>query len=288
MVIHKKLHHFMLMIRIVCSKKNLYFKFVFLILRQLVRSFLMVTECDIEKQMLRSMALPLLRKFNIINNISADSPLMGVQIPVTHPFSEEIAYEYLKFGMVLAVPTDTVYGLACDATNVGAITKLYNIKARNKEKPIAICLGSVSDLNQWANIKHLPTSLLHSLLPGPVTLILESINNNLDSSLCLKGKVGIRIPDYSFIRTLSLKLDKPLALTSANLSNEPSAIKISQFKNIWNKVPIIFDGGTLNLNSGASTIVDLSESGSFKVIRVGAALEETITILKQYNLKDKS
>lgn len=242
---------------------------------------------ETENQMLRSVALPLLRKFNIINNITADSPFMGVQIPITSPFTEEIANEYLKHGYVIAVPTDTVYGLGCDATNIEAICRLYDIKARNKDKPIAICLGMVSDLSYWANIQHVPCGLLHSLLPGPVTLILESINNHLDKSLCMNGKVGIRIPDYPFIRMLSKKLKKPLALTSANLSNEPSATKVSQFKNIWHKVPIIFDGGTLAVNKGASTIVDLSEIGVFTIVREGAALEETISVLRKYSLKEK-
>lgn len=235
--------------------------------------------------MLRSVALPLLRKFNIMNNINPDSPQMGVQVSITSTFSEEIAKEYLKCGFVIAVPTDTVYGLACDATNVEAISRLYDIKARNKEKPIAICLGNVSDLNDWANIQHLPNGLLHSLLPGPVTLILKSINESLDRSLSLDGKVGIRIPDYQFIRNLSQKLRKPLALTSANLSNEPSATEISQFKNIWNRVPIIFDGGSLSVNNAASTIVDLSEPEQFKIVREGAAKDETINILKKYGLK---
>lgn len=242
---------------------------------------------DSEKQMLRSVALPILRKFNIINNFNANSPFMGLQIPSTSAFSEEIANEYLKFGFVIAVPTDTVYGLACDATNVKAISRLYDIKARNMEKPIAICLGSVTDLHFWADIQHLPNDLLHSLLPGPVTIILKSSNNNLDKSLCFNGKVGIRIPDSSFIRNLSQNLKKPLALTSANLSNEPSAMKISEFKNIWDKIPIIFDGGTLSVNDGASTIVDLSESGLFKVVRKGAGFEETIRTLRKYELRDK-
>lgn len=234
--------------------------------------------------MLRSAAL--LRKFNVMNNININSPLMGVQLPITNTFSEEIANEYLKFGFVVAVPTDTVYGLACDATNVDAISSLYDIKARNKEKPIAICLGSVSDLNIWGNVRHLPNDLLHSLLPGPVTLILESINKSLDRSLSLDGKVGIRIPDYPFIRALSQKLQKPLALTSANLSTEPSATELSQFRKLWDKIPIIFDGGALSVNSGASTIVDLSQPGKFKIVREGAALEKTIDILQKHDLKN--
>lgn len=236
--------------------------------------------------MLRSLASPLLRRLNIIHNMNAEVPVTGVQLEITSPFAEEIGAEYLKFGSVIAVPTDTVYGLACDATNVEAICKLYDIKSRNKEKPLAICLGDVSELSVWGNVQHLPNGLLNSLLPGPVTLLLDSINNNLDKSLCLDGKVGIRIPNYPFIRILSRKLKKPLALTSANRSSEPSAKEITEFKNIWGKIPLIFDGGLLTTNNGASTIVDLSKSGVFKIIREGAALQETISILKKFSLNN--
>nr|XP_023025415.1 yrdC domain-containing protein, mitochondrial [Leptinotarsa decemlineata] len=206
-------------------------------------------------------------------------------ISITDSTVELTAVNYLKSGSVIAVPTDTVYGLACDATNKSAINQLYKIKCRNENKPLAICLNEVSRIGLWASVHHLPSNLLGALLPGPVTVILQLTNNTLDKSLSLNGKVGIRVPDYDFIRNISCGLGKPLALTSANFSNHPSAVEILQFKSIWDKIPAIFDGGKLNYNNEPSTIIDLSESGVFKIVREGAALEETISMLRKFGLK---
>lgn len=209
---------------------------------------------------------------------------MAEHIPITRADAVTSAIELLKFGAVIAVPTDTVYGLACDATNSQAIQKLYNVKCRNENKPVAICLGEIPDIKLWASTKHLPNSLLNYLLPGPVTLILNSINK-LDPSLCYRGKVGIRIPDYNFIRELASGLGKPLALTSANLSNQPSAVTTLEFQSVWDKIPAVFDGGITHINRSGSTIIDLSEKGAYSIIREGVAYRETINILEKFELK---
>lgn len=74
---------------------------------------------------------------------------MAEHILINRSDAVNSAIEFLKSGSVIAVPTDTVYGLACDATNTGAIHKLYNIKCRNENKPVAICLGEITDINLW-------------------------------------------------------------------------------------------------------------------------------------------
>ncbi|XP_018568999.1 yrdC domain-containing protein, mitochondrial [Anoplophora glabripennis] len=222
-----------------------------------------------------------------LSNLANAVPSMATHIPILNSAAEEIAIEYLKSGSVIAVPTDTVYGLACDATNTSAINNLYAIKCRNENKPLAICLGETNDVKIWAKVQQLPPNLLEALLPGPVTLILHCANNNLDKSLSFREKVGIRIPDYPFIRHLACGLGKPLALTSANLSNEPSAVEVAEFSSIWGKIPAIFDGGKLGTDHSASTVVDLSEPGLYIIVREGAAHEETTNILKKFGLKNK-
>ncbi|KAJ8930046.1 hypothetical protein NQ314_017211 [Rhamnusium bicolor] len=231
--------------------------------------------------------VPLVCKIKVSNAASIPVPSMATHIPVISSSAEIIAIEYLKAGSVIAVPTDTVYGLACDATNTSAINKLYAIKCRNENKPLAICLGEISEVETWANVQHLPQNLLNALLPGPVTLLLHCASSNLDKSLSLGGKVGIRIPNYPFIRDLACGLGKPLALTSANLSNEPSAVEVSGFSCILDKIPVVFDGGNLGLNHSASTIVDLSDQGSYLIVREGVAHKETVSILETFGLKSK-
>lgn len=229
--------------------------------------------------------LTFLHKVNIAKLSNAPLPNMVKPIPTNLPSAQWIATEYLKAGSVIALPTDTVYGLACDATDSLAIKQLYEIKSRNTHKPIAICVADITDINTWANVTHISENLLNALLPGPVTLILPCINYSLDKSVLRQGKIAIRIPDYDFIRHLTRNLGKPLALTSANLSNEPSAVEVSDFSEIWDKIPAIFDGGKLNINKAASTIIDLSIPNVYRIIRQGAAYEKLEEILTSFNLR---
>lgn len=213
---------------------------------------------------------------------------MTPQIETSSLNAAIFAVETLKIGGIVALPTDTVYGIACCATNIDAIGKLYDIKARNENKPVAICVGRVCDIQQWAQISHLPEKLLKSLLPGPVTLILRCANK-LDKSLNFNGKIGIRIPDCDFIREVCNGLNVPLALTSANLSGDPSSVDISEFQSLWPKLAGIVDGGRLGVgdsNRGASTVVDLCEPGYYKITRDGIASAKTHEVLKSFALKE--
>ncbi|KAL3283788.1 hypothetical protein HHI36_017958 [Cryptolaemus montrouzieri] len=214
---------------------------------------------------------------------------MAAHVNIASSKAENCAVRLLKSGGVIALPTDTIYGIACDATNTVAINKLYSIKCRNESKPLAICLGDVCDVQNWGIVDHLPVDLLSKLLPGPVTLILQSVNNFLDKSLTYQGKVGIRIPDYDFIRSVANGLGTPLALTSANISSEPSSLRIEEFQVLWDKLDGIFNGGNLSdnaTNRGGSTIVDLSKTGYYNIVRNGMALENTILILNKFGLRN--
>lgn len=211
------------------------------------------------------------------------------QVVMENAEAVPFAIEKLKAGGVIALPTDTVYGLACCATDIDSINKLYDIKARNENKPVAICVGNVCDIKKWAQVSHLPENLLESLLPGPVTLVLKCASK-LDKSLNCNGKIGIRIPDYDFIREVCNGLKVPLALTSANLSGDPSSVDINEFRTLWGKLAGIIDGGKLGIgdsNRGASTVVDLCEQGYFKITRIGIASDETSGVLKRFQLKEQ-
>ncbi|KAE8624286.1 hypothetical protein XENTR_v10005898 [Xenopus tropicalis] len=78
----------------------------------------------------------------------------------------------LQQGGVIAVPTDTIYGIACLAQNSQSISNIYNVKGRNGTKPLAICVGNVDDIYRYCQVR-VPDQLLRDLLPGPVTLVME-------------------------------------------------------------------------------------------------------------------
>ncbi|KAG5566738.1 hypothetical protein RHGRI_002321 [Rhododendron griersonianum] len=229
----------------------------------------------------------------------------GVIRPATEANSEE-AVGAVKAGKVIAVPTDTLYGFACDACSMEAVSRIYEIKGRKHTSPLAICVGEVSDINRFAITDHLPRGLLHCLLPGPVTVVLRrGFCPDLQSSLifkkisgCFAGEasmlekslnpgldsIGVRVPDCNFIRTIAHGSGSALALTSANLSGKPSSVCIKDFENLWEDCAYVYDGGVLPSGRAGSTVVELIEPGKYKILREGSAKEETVAILERHSL----
>jgi len=198
------------------------------------------------------------------------------------------AVEQLTAGGVIALPTDTLYGLACLSQSSTAVKKLYRIKARDELKPVAICVSRVSDVSKWGRMT-VSEQLLEELLPGPVTLVFErsaALNTELNPGTRL---VGIRIPDSWFIRQLVEHCnDQPLALTSANVSGAQSTLAVQEFSDIWHQLAAVYDGGAIPDSHTArlgSTVVDLSESGVYRIIRPGCACSQTEQILIKHGLK---
>nr|XP_005298513.2 yrdC domain-containing protein, mitochondrial isoform X1 [Chrysemys picta bellii] len=199
------------------------------------------------------------------------------------------AVSALREGGLVAVPTDTIYGIAALAQSSQAIKKIYNLKGRNGGKPLAICLGDVEHIYRYCHV-NVPEELLRDLLPGPVTLVLqrsEGLNKDLNPFTSL---VGVRIPNHTFIREVAQACSGPLALTSANISTRASTLTVSEFQDLWPQLSLVIDGGAIgDIQSPecrlGSTVVDLSVSGKYTVIRPGCALTQTVEILgKKYGL----
>ncbi|XP_040830172.1 yrdC domain-containing protein, mitochondrial [Ochotona curzoniae] len=194
----------------------------------------------------------------------------------------------LRAGAVVAVPTDTLYGLACSASCSAALDAVYRLKGRSETKPLAVCLGRVADVYRYCHVR-VPEQLLQDLLPGPVTLVMErteELNRDLNPFTPL---VGIRIPNHAFMQDLAQTFGGPLALTSANLSSQASSLRVEEFQDLWPHLSLVIDGGQIGEGQSAecrlgSTVVDLSEPGKFGIIRPGCALESTTAILQQYGL----
>jgi len=177
----------------------------------------------------------------------------------------------LKNNGVIAVPTDTIYGFAALVSSEQAVRRIYEIKGRSFTKPLAVSVGYVDDIFKWSKPTLTKSQLdTGDLLPGPVTLMFER-----DSSLPSYfnpdvTNVAIRIPNCQFMIELAQRLDQPIALTSANFSNDPSSLHINEFQSLWSKVDLIVDAGQLASNDRrGSTIVDLSKKDFFHVQRRG-------------------
>jgi len=199
--------------------------------------------------------------------------------------------EILKNDGVLAVPTDTIYGLAGLVRSEKAVRRIYEIKGRSFTKPLAVSVGKIDDLFLWSKPTLTKEQLSNEqLLPGPVTLMFERqdrlpayFNPNVQN-------LAIRIPNCQFMIDLAQQLSEPIALTSANISNDPSSISINEFQSIWPQIDLIVDGGTLASNDRrGSTIVDLSERGFYHIQRYGIDHQRIEFYLKEScQLKEKS
>lgn len=170
------------------------------------------------------------------------------------------AVEALKEGKILVCPTDTVYGLVCDAENREAVERLYRIKKRPKNKPIPVFVSDIDMAKKIVNIGKDQEKFLKSVWPGAVTAVLEQKGGG--------GTIGVRMPDYKFVLDL-VKCVGPLAETSANISGQGDSTKLSevlsQFKDKEDQPDLVIDGGNLSA-SKASQVVDLRFSPP-KVLR---------------------
>ncbi len=198
--------------------------------------------------------------------------------------------EALNGGHVVALPTDTIYGIAALVQNDDAVKKLYAIKGRDAKKPIAVCVAEVADVAKWGKVTVDP-KLLESLLPGAVTVIFErseALNKSFNPDTNL---VGVRVPDHDFIRDVCRSVSSCLALTIANVRNERSSVAVEEFESLFPALRVVVDGGRIEDEDGSkrlgSTVVDLSQRGFYAIVRDGSALKSTETVLEEFGLKKR-
>ena len=187
--------------------------------------------------------------------------------------SLQVCSDVIKDGGIVALATDTLYGIACDATNDSAVKKLYVIKARDSKKPISISLSDCAIMKEYVKLDKY-TGLVNELLPGPFTFIFEIQESSKLSKLLNPNanNIGVRIPDEQFIIDLAKDVGVPLALTSANLSGQKSPLVVEDFQEIWPKIDLIVDSGEIKQDERAgSTIVQLTSKTDFSIVREGVA-----------------
>lgn len=193
------------------------------------------------------------------------------------------AVSSLRNSGVIAIPTDTVYGLGADAFNADAVQKLYHIKGRPEEKPIPLVLGSVNDIDKVAqNIPDFFYHLTQKYWPGGLTIIVES--KDLLSELTAGGNtVGLRIPNHILLLKILNEFGAPMAITSANLSGKPASTSPQEFGcELTKKLDYIVDDGNTP-GPIPSTVYDISISPPV-IRREGIISRETLNMeLACYN-----
>jgi len=147
----------------------------------------------------------------------------------------------LLAGKIFIYPTDTIYGLGCDATNKEAVEKIKKIKQRDKDKPLSIIAPSID----WIKENCIIDCNLNEYLPGPYTIILKKKNSDFFRWISATDSLGIRIPDCDFCRKIQ-KTGVPFITTSVNLSGEPFALTIKDIsETIKSQVNHIISIGSL-------------------------------------------
>src|SRR3989338_2454910 len=134
--------------------------------------------------------------------------------------SVKSAIKAIKQGKVLVCPTDTVYGLICDAANKKAVARLYKIKKRPKSKAIPVFVSDIKMAKRFAKIDSRQGKFLREVWPGAVTVVLQKKRGN--------GTIGLRIPDHKWLLHLVEQLNRPVTETSANISGQPATTKIKE------------------------------------------------------------
>ena len=192
----------------------------------------------------------------------------------TEDIAMACAEQLLKPGTVLVVPTETVYGLVCRWDDPAGIEKIYQLKERDRGKPLAMFADGTAMLEAHGVILNRAAALLtEKFCPGPVTIITSGLHGH---------KTGFRIPDHPFILSLLKRIKFTLASTSANLSGTANALNVEDAVKDLNGTPdIIVDAGAIPPDRQASTVIDVS-GDEVRIIRHGPVSElEIRQVLKR-------
>ncbi|MXO70539.1 L-threonylcarbamoyladenylate synthase [Alteraurantiacibacter buctensis] len=191
------------------------------------------------------------------------------------------AADLLRAGHVVAVPTETVYGLAARADSAGAVAAIYRAKGRPAFNPLIVHVGSVEQARQLAVFDHRAELLARRFWPGPLTLVLplHEASGIVPAVTAGLGTVGLRLPAHPLMRALLDCVEFPLAAPSANRSlgvspTTPEHVAAS----LGDVVPAILDGGACTQGL-ESTIVALRPEGTWSLLREGPVTRAELAAL---------
>lgn len=179
------------------------------------------------------------------------------------------AADIVKRGGIILYPTDTVWGIGCDASNPEAVKKVFDLKRRADNKAMLVLVGSVDDVeNIVEDMPEIARDLIE-FSDRPLTIVYDHGVRLAPSLLGENGSVGIRVTRESFSAALCRKLRRPLVSTSANISGEPAPALFPEIsKEIIEGVDYVVDYRRDDMKrSRPSTIMRLSAGGEFKILR---------------------
>jgi L-threonylcarbamoyladenylate synthase len=195
--------------------------------------------------------------------------------PEIRPHALETAARVVSAGQLVGLPTDTVYGIGCNAFDPSAVTALLAAKGRGRDMPVPVLIGSWDTIHGLvAYVPPLTRSLIEAFWPGGLTLVVEharSLSWDLGDA---RGTVAIRMPLHPVALELLARVG-PMAVSSANVSGQPPAQTAAEAQEqLGEKVEVYLDGGPAVIGQ-ASTIVDVTSEVP-RILRAGAVSFEAL------------
>ncbi len=197
--------------------------------------------------------------------------------------SFDCAVEILKTGGVLIFPTETFFGIGNKVFDADASAKIFTIKRRANVNPLPLVLGDMQQFDMVCNASNEIKDMLNKFWPGPLSVVLKARLRVPDIVTGGTGKVALRISSHPICTQLALKVGEPITASSANISNNPPVVLAEEldFELVKNGVGGVLDMLPRPSGSKPSTIIEILEDNSVKILRLGAisALE-----LKEANI----
>lgn len=223
-------------------------------------------------------------------------------VTIIHPRSEWFACaQLLQAGQLVALPSETVYGLAGDATSEVVCRSIYAVKNRAQDNPFIAHIATSEQLLEIApKANEAALTLLAAFSPGPLTVVVPSGKMVCAVATAGLASVAVRVPDHALMRQVIAQVGKPLAAPSANLSGRPSPTSATMvYDELAGRVPAILDGGECRvgiestvvsclgshvqiLRSGAISLAQLQQCLGFSEVSYAPAVAEILSPGQKY------
>ena len=189
------------------------------------------------------------------------------------PFTDENIAEAARLilaGEPVTVPTETVYGLAADATDAKAVARIYEAKGRPSFNPLIVHVPDLSAARRIGEFGEQALALAHEHWPGPLTLVVPLQPDSPIASLVTAGlpTIGLRVPDHSAMQALLRACGRPLAAPSANASGSISPTRAEHvLRSLGGRIPLVIDGGATS--RGIESTIVAATGGPLRLLRRG-------------------
>ncbi len=188
----------------------------------------------------------------------------------------EDAVTWIQSGGVVAIPTDTLYGLAADPFNAAAVERIFAVKGRSAERALPLIAADVAQITSYFGpLSRDAETLAGRFWPGPLTMLLHAPRAMAADVSGGTGRVGVRVPDHSIARAVCAGVGRPITATSANISGEPATSDPDEVeRTLGGAVDFLLDTGRTR-GGAPSTILDVTD-GDPRLVRAGAIEWEAI------------